>query len=162
MAYEKISESPRANTIFILLFSLKAPKHLTLHTLHVVGTGLNFKFGCVMPRSHFLCSLTQFLLRTAPAGEPGNRSSCSISALKGPRNLVFLSQGTFFTIWLVTSHLSGLWEIFWVYIRRDIATGRAWNHNKICVLYLFVHSFGKCLWVPATSRCWGYSKEQKR
>lgn len=25
-----------------------------------------------------------------------------------------------------------------------MATGRAWNHNKTCVLYLFVHSTDTC------------------
>lgn len=66
-------------------------------------------------------------------------SSHSFSALGVPMSeeSCLLSQGTFFTMCLVTSHPSGLWEELWSQV--------GWNHSKTCVLYSFAHLLNKHL-----------------
>ena len=110
IAYEKISESPRASTISLRASYLKSPEHLapcSAHSWH----GVKFHV--------WICEAKISLTAASPISssempwlesqEAGAPTPSRLQRLQSIRNLVLhLREASLSCIWLAASHLSGL------------------------------------------------------
>lgn len=134
MAYETISEVQEKITSPSFSCLWNPQKHLALPTLHLVGTELNFKFGCVTPKSHFRCNLTKFLLRSAQPGDPGYELPfhlCSVGPMS-KESYLFVSRNLLY-------HMAGDLPPLRI-MKRDVVTSRVGITVKpVYCIHLVLH-----------------------